>query len=132
MTFPLPGANWTYLHALTRRATTGAAGYALVNGTGTIISWTAPDDGQLHRASLWMMKNVASGETGGKINYSWTLPDGTAAGYTADNGGNSAGLIYMYAQPWNVMVKGGTAVTITQVTALSAGASTLWAEIWAL
>ena len=38
---------------MAKLAGTAAAGYTLVNSTGTIISWTAPNDGAMHRVLLF-------------------------------------------------------------------------------
>ena len=128
MTFPLPGANWSYLHGLTLKASTLAAGYTLVNGTGDILTWTAPDDGNLHRAMILNMLKVTGAETGGQVQAHWTDPGGgaQAAQFFAPNTG--AGLVRQ--GNLTVFLQAGTTLTLSQDSALTAGASVLWAELW--
>ena len=67
MTFPLPGANWSYLHSPRLVATTGVNGFMLQNATPNILSWTAPNDGNMHRLIVFATLHVTSSETGGKV-----------------------------------------------------------------
>lgn len=132
MTFPLPGANWSILHSLRLVASTGVGGFALQNGTPTILSWTAPNDGNLHRVICPAMLNVTAPETGGEIDINATLPNNAPLTATLIAGGQAAGIFTSGGpQFWQVMVKPGTTVSVTQL-ALTAGAAVLWAEIWAL
>lgn len=113
-------------------ATNNPTGFPLQNATPTIISWTAPNDGQQHRAIVYLAQSVSSPETGGQVNVSTTLPDGTLSniagalgaghGTGAFIGGSSGG--------YQLIVGAGKTVNITQATALTAGASVVWAEIW--
>lgn len=130
MTFPLPGANWTYLHTPRLVATAGLAGFALQNATPTILSWTAPADGALHRFSVYASMHVTSAETGGIVQAVFTLPDGSAGFYTVLPGGQGTGFNSSQVNLATI-VKAGTTVTLQQVTALTAGGAKLWAEIWA-
>ena len=130
MTFPLPGANWTYLHSPRLVATTGAAGFALQNATPDVLTWTAPDDGQLHRCVVFGSMHIASDETGGIVQCIYTMPDGGAAFYTAWPGSQGAG--FNAQTSIDMIMKAGTVFTLQQVTALTGGAATLWAELWAL
>jgi hypothetical protein len=122
--------------ALALQAATPAAGYTLVNGTGTIISWTAPNDGQLHWVIVFGLGHVTSPQTGGQINISFTAPDGTAKSAAYDGGGHGTGVF----EPNNgggtgypaILVQAGSAVSVVQQTALTAGASLFWAGIWGL
>jgi hypothetical protein len=152
MTFPVPGGA-TFLRSrsnladvanpataladlggLVMVAGTGIAGFALQNGTPTILSWTAPNDGLLHRVTLFGLIHVTSLETGGQVSMQYFGPFGgatahtstiLAAGLAADTGGQAANF-------FNVPVGPGTTVTVAQTSALTAGAATLWAELWAL
>jgi hypothetical protein len=113
-------------------ATTGAAGFTLQNATPTILSWTAPNDGQLHRVTCFGMLHVTSAETGGQISIQYFGPFGGASAHTsqilaAGLGTDTAGQAPSF---FNVSVGGGTTVSILQSTALTAGAAVLWAEIW--
>lgn len=108
-------------------ATTGTAGYALSSSAGTILSWTAPNDGQPHRVDLTCSMHVTSAETGGEIDWTFVMPDGTSVTsvpYAASLAVSTPGF------SGSRMVGPGTTVTVTQ-TALTAGAATLWAQIWA-
>lgn len=118
---------------MTLQAATPAAGYTLVNGTGAVISWSVPNDGSNHRFAIWANLHVATAETGGLIQVEYTGPwvgasthfgQVFAAGLAADTTGqNPPGL-------WNTIVAPGSTVTIAQTSALTAGAATMWAEIW--
>ncbi len=118
------------LGGLALQATTGPAGYALVNGTGTVISWTAPNDGNMHRFLVTASQHVTSAETGGQMKITLTTPDGyTNGSITLYNGGSGTG----FAPPSQVpvgLIEAGTAVIVTQTSALASGAAVLWAEIW--
>ena len=110
-------------------ASTGDAGFALQNGTPTILTWTAPADGNLHRAWIVYNGHVTVAETGGAVNASWTLPDGTGtvsptlASGTSGVGGGQASCA--------AMIEPGSTITVKQTSALTVGAATAWAEIWA-
>lgn len=112
---------------LTLQATTGVAGTALVNGTPTILSWTAPNDGQMHRAVLIVSQHVTSSETGGQLAYMFNAPDGSgpAANPFAGNFGvGFAGIINV------ALIAPGSVFSFKQNTALTVGAAMVWAEIW--
>lgn len=119
---PAWGAGMTLL------GTAGLAGFTLVNGTPTIISWTAPNDGLLHRVTLFTILHVTSTETGGMIDAAYTTPDGAA----------NAGQIYTGAQAtgahsaaaFTFIIGANTTFSLTQASALTGGAAVLWAEIW--
>lgn len=115
---------------LTLQATTGVAGFALQNGTPTIASWTAPNDGQLHRAMFFASLVISSGETGGAINVGFTAPDGTVVAWGIFAAGQAAGYGYTQSPIVPAVVKAGTTVTISQGSPLTAGAAKLYAEIW--
>jgi hypothetical protein len=115
---------------LTKVADTGAAGFALQNGTPTILTWTAPNDGQSHVVVIGMLLDVATSETGGEIAVNLLLPNGHnnavatyAAGLTAGLHSNPATFVYC--------VPPGTVLSVEQYTALTAGAGIVYAQIWA-
>jgi hypothetical protein len=114
---------------MTLLAATAVAGYTLVNGTGNIITWTAPNDGNLHRIFLAYTIHITSAETGGQITLAWNAPDGGVASHTVTAAGTAAtvggGSLIM-----GVIVEAGQTVTLSQATALTAGAAVLWAELW--
>ena len=87
---------------LALQATTGTAGYTLINGTGNIITWTTPNDGGLHRIAVFASIHVTSTETNGVIALTYTLPDGTAsATHTLLGGNQSAGDGVPSASTWS-------------------------------
>jgi hypothetical protein len=109
--------------------TSNPSGYSLINGTGTVLTWTAPNDGATHIVLVAATLDVASTETGGKLTVGFTMPDGTS-GYTyqLSAGGQGVGYDYsLYSVP-PLIVKANTSVFITQSTALTSGAAKLWAK----
>jgi hypothetical protein len=116
--------------ALQLQAATPVAGTALVNGTPTIVSWTAPNDGRLHRFALFGGLSVSSTQTGGLVNLTFTAPDGSAQNLNVFAGALTAAY-------WEInsvyqcmsLIQAGATVGIVQ-TAQTAGASKLYAEIW--
>jgi hypothetical protein len=149
VTFPVPGGA-TFLRArsnladvasaaaaladlggLVMVASTGVAGFALQNATPTILTWTAPNDGNLHRVFPFAAAHITVAETGGAVTLNYTLPDGFADGHTVIAANQAAGDTFL-AGALLVPVKAGSTVTIAQATALTVGACTVWAELWAL
>jgi hypothetical protein len=110
-------------------ASTGLSGFALQNGTPSIISWTAPADGQMHRFMLTEVVHVTSSETGGATQAAWTAPDGTATS-TALNSGTHTNGVFSVSQV--KMIAPGSTVIYQQSSALTAGAAIAYAEILAL
>ena len=126
-TYPNPALSPTA--AMSLQAATPVAGFALQNGTPTILTWTPPNDGLEHRFIIQAAISVASTETGGALIVTGTNPDGTAFSHVLTSGGSAAGDV----QPGNFFMrvsKAGSVVTVQQSTALTAGAATAWAEIW--
>lgn len=119
-------SSWTLLLV----ASTGLAGVALVNGSPTLLSWTAPNDGQMHSVIAFGALQVSSAETGGAIGLGWTQPGGQviAAGTQMFAGGLTTGPQWISQQR---LVAPGSTVTVAQSSALTVGAATVWAEIWA-
>lgn len=117
---------------MTLLAATPAAGYNLVNGTGNIISWTAPNDGLLHRVLVFAVLHVTSSETGGQISVSADIPDGTSAAKNLFSAGQVTGMYWpiTFSYPQQQLVQANTAVTVLQNSALTAGAAVMWAELW--
>jgi hypothetical protein len=115
--------------ALVLQATTGTGGYALVNGTGNVISWTAPSDGALHRVMLFTTLHVTTTEVGGGISVTFNTPDGTSTTQTIYGAAQTSGV--PGATTRVQLIEAGSTITISQTSALTSGASVLWAEIWA-
>lgn len=111
-------------------ATLGLAGAAKQNGTPIFLSYTFPNDGQMHRFIVLASEQVTVAETGGGVGLNLTVPGGavqnagtalfagakTIGGYHASDGG---------------LVQAGSVLQVDQSAALTAGACTVWAEIWA-
>jgi hypothetical protein len=115
---------------LIRQASTVATGYVLVNGTGTVISWTAPNDGNPHRVVLLASLAVTVTEVGGQITCSYTAPDGTATSHTVYSSGQAATDVIVMGAPFSIIIGANTTFTVTQNAALTSGAAKLFAEIW--
>jgi hypothetical protein len=109
------------------QVSTGAAGFSLINGTQTILSWTAPNDGQLHRVLVGLSQHVTVAETGGTVTLTYTYPDGQAQTRTPYPGGSGTGSSTQ--GPFYERVQAGTTVSIQQTTALTLGTAVIWAEI---
>lgn len=121
------GGPFEQVPSIIKQADTGPAGVAMINGTVTILSWTAPNDGQGHRVSVVGDKHVTSNETGGAVTMGWTAPDGMAGTSTLFAGGQAAGL---FGSSLDRVVQAGSTVTVQQSSALTVGASVLFAQIW--
>jgi hypothetical protein len=126
-----PSTALANLGGLVKQASTGATGYSKVNGTGNIITWTAPSDGNLHRVLLMYSQHCTSAETGGAISISTSTPDGGVHTYSIEGGGAGSN---SFGQGSNTtyLVEAGSTVTVSQTSALTAGTTVFWAEIWAL
>lgn len=111
-------------------AETSATGVALIDGTQTILSVTVPNDGKVHTLlALCGLKNVTTALTGGVLAYHWTLTSGTlftqpTTGVTV--GVHSRNIVGSFTA---VTLKPGTTVTVTQSTAMTAGAAKVYAKI---
>jgi hypothetical protein len=116
---------------LSRVAATSAAGYALINGAGNIISWTAPNDGLLHRFAVYGNFWVAVNGVGGQVNANFTDPGGNAQSRDLqDTYGGAPDFVDMYVHGfW--LCQANTTVTVRQISALTSGTVTLYAELWA-
>jgi hypothetical protein len=121
-------ASWQV--GLVKQAATPAAGFALVNATPTILTWTAPNDGLLHRFQVFAAENVTVGQTGGQVSVTYTLPDGTTSSVHALFGGGQTPGDNTPGQDFSITIKAGGTVTIAQTQAMSVGTAVVWAEIW--
>ncbi len=118
---------WT-APAMMLLATTGPNGFALQNGTPTLLTWNAPADNQLHRVILVSGQNVSVAETGGAVGLAFTAPNGVGATVSVYAGGSGTGLsasVYV-----GRLVAPGSVVSLQQTAALTLGAAVVWAEIW--
>lgn len=108
------------------QATTGTAGYVQTNGTGTVVSYTAPSDGKLHTVNLFGSVIITSTQTGGIISMTWTL-GGNSHTTQIDGGAHSAGTVPIATA--TALIDPGTTVSVTQSSALTVGAATVYATL---
>lgn len=109
-------------------AATPPGGFALQNGTPSILSYTFPNDGFNHRFIIICSIVVSTLETGGAVTQTYTAPGGTPSVPQITGGGSAVGTVQAN---YRAGISGsGTAVTIQQSSALTAGAAVLYAEIW--
>lgn len=107
--------------------TSAIAGYTLVNGTGQIAQITTPNDGAAHTVQVATNIIVTVAETGGLIQTTFTAPDGTAETQQNHAAGLGTGLARV---SMSLLCAPNTTVTLSQASALTAGASKLWASMW--
>lgn len=109
-------------------ATTGPDGMSLINGTQTILAWTAPDDGQIHRVKIFSYLHVATDEIGGDVKI---IPGDGGFSWNAHNGSKGAGDFHILdGGPGDIVLLPGTSVSLEQTVALTGGAATVYAEMW--
>lgn len=118
----------TATRTLGQANSTGPNGVALVNGTPNILTWTAPNDGNLHFATVGAVLATTSTCTGGAVNISGTT-GGVAWAHTLIGANQTAGGATGTSGP--VAIDPGTTLTVLQATALTAGAAKLYAGIFA-
>lgn len=104
---------------------TTAAGYTLINGTGTFLFFFTPNDGLSHVFYCGATKNVTVAETGGQISVFWTS-QGHAFGITLFGGGAGVG---NYQTSQTFVADPNTSVSVQQFSALTLGASNVTAGI---
>ena len=114
--------------ALQMVATTDITGFPLVNGTPTILSWTAPNDSQMHRVLMIASQSVSSPETGGLVQFHTTDVAGNVVNNQVFPGGSAAG---GNRQILGATVAPGSTTTVFQASALTAGAAVEYIELWA-
>jgi len=105
---------------------TPVAGFPLQNATPTLFSWQVPNDESLRVVVSYTNKIVSSAETGGTIVLQFNDMNGTLRNAIIDPGGRGTGFFQdsevVYPQP-------GSVVSLKQTSALTLGASSLWAEL---
>lgn len=114
---PTP-TNWQVV------ATNEPAGTALVNGTPTILSYTAPADGHTHAVEVFFTKTVTSAETGGAV--AAQIGANSIGNINLSGGGGAAGT---FPNGQQCLLGSGQTLNINQTTALTAGASSVVATI---
>ena len=115
--------------ALTLQAATPVAGVALVNGTPNILTWTPPNDGKLHRFTVFAVVTATVTMVGGDTDVGFTAPDGTVCGHSLIGGGATVGFDGNLS-PNTWLCEANTSVLVLQGSALTGGAAKIWAEIW--
>ena len=111
---------------------TAPAGFALQNATPTIVSFVVPNDGKTHWCLAMAGEHCTVATTGGAVSLNYVLPDGFAVGHTllaptvaaGDNSGMQNTLL--------IPVQAGSTVSISQSTAMTAGAALVWAALFVL
>lgn len=109
-----------------RSAAPPLAGTALINGTQVLASWTTPADGAVHRFMASVILSVSVLEVGGQVQAAFTDPAGNAATSVLVAAGLAAGDA---GASLDRLAAPGTVVSVSQSTALTAGASVAWADI---
>jgi hypothetical protein len=109
-------------------AATPPTGFAKLNSTPNIISYTFVADGQPHRVALFASENCTGTETGGSVQLQYTDPGGNVVNTGVFTAGSAVGTSIGTAKL--TPVQPGSTVTLRQNTALTAGATTVWAELW--
>jgi hypothetical protein len=113
------------------QATTGLGGVALINGAQNILTWTAPNDGLMHRFAVYGNFTVTVNGVGGQVNASFTDPAGNAQSRDLqDTYTGAPAFVDFYVHGFWTCAP-NTTVTVRQINALTSGAVTLYAEIWA-
>ena len=131
---PLPvadGGTGVTTGALVNQATTGVAGFALQNGTPTIMTWSVPNDGKMHHGMVFATLDVTSTETGGAVTLTVTDPGGGLGTHTLLAGGASSGSSTI-PSAFPFAAEAGSSVIVAQSSALTGGAATLYGSIWGL
>lgn len=109
-------------------ATTDLAGYVFTTGGGNVLTWTAPNDGQMHRVELFGGTHCTAAATGGALHFNFQSPDGSNNTPIILGANQATG--WHFTNNAIALVAPGTTVTISQ-DAQSAGAQTGWFELWA-
>lgn len=108
---------------------TPAAGFALQNATPNILTLTSPNDGNNHRYKLVCNWHVTTAETGGACTLTYHAEDGSTGVSTFKAGGQGAG-DFLPNGPQEFVTGPNQTVTVAQSSALTVGATQLWAELW--
>jgi hypothetical protein len=103
---------------------------ALVNGTQDIVTWTAPNDGNLHSVIFTYRENCTANETGGQIYVMvYDSANNVVCGSQVSGGGTFSGQYIRSTEA--PAIRPGERVALYQYTPVSAGAMTIYAELWA-
>ena len=105
-------------------AETSATGVALINGTQTILAVTVPNDGKLHFLDLRAYKDVTATLTGGQLTITHSQP---ATPSLTTNTPSTTVAVHGFSVA--MLVLPNTTVTLTQSSAMTAGAAKIYAKI---
>lgn len=123
----VPAAPTTPAGTAKQVAKTPSTGTAFGASQASILTWTAPNDGQMHQATYaGIIVAGAAGTTGGAVRILYT------AGGQSNNFSVSAGTLsanQVASSQDSLAVDPGTTVNLQQATGLAAGAATIWASI---
>jgi hypothetical protein len=125
------------IQSLQLQSSTGPAGLALQNGTPTLLTYTAPADGNLHVVEILSALVVTTLEVGGAIGASvvGSAPFGNGGPNpifaSAQAAGSYYGGVTGLMVPLRFVVGPGCTVNVAQTAALTGGAAAYYGEIWA-
>lgn len=91
-------------------------GYTLAGSTGTVLSWTVPDDGEIHVVEVMLYEVVTSALTGGAVSPPAGGPSDTAQTITVLPAGVAVG------------VHGSAVPTFTQGLLVYPGSRSSWSS----
>jgi len=121
-------AGLAALGGLVKQADTGPNGFTMINGTQTILTYTTANDGLLHTVIVNLGVLVTVLQVGGALQLAWTDPAGNARTSTLNSGGLGTGMTNVALA--ERVVQANTTVTLSQSSALTAGASVAYAQLW--
>lgn len=101
-----------------------AGSVALVNGTPTLLTATAPNDGKVHTAIIGATLHVTGAETGGNVAAAYTSQGQSITNFNLINQNQGTGS-FLPSVTQVVSIDPGSTLTISQSTALTAGAATV-------
>jgi hypothetical protein len=115
---------------MARLASTGLNGVALENGYPNILQWTAPIDGHLHMVWVAVHLSISADQTGGQLAWAASM-NGNFMSNIFDDGGHIAGTeTPLQICPGPFLLMPGDYVVLGQASPLTAGAATIYAEMW--
>ena len=125
--------KWTgsavQLVAYSSIASTTSTGVALINGTQTILSVTVPNDGRIHLVDFSVTKVITTALTGGNLHIAWNSPAYSPTYGTT--GATTVGPHFMFPTSSGHLSAAlpGTTITLSQNSAMTAGAAKVYAII---
>ena len=105
-----------------------ATGVALINGVQTILTATVPNDGKVHQIVVTQMKDITTALTGGATAIQWDRLAGTQVALNTTATAIGIPGASTTSSPLSLAAP-GTVVTVSQTTAMTAGAAKVYAKI---